>query len=70
MECAKLKGAIVGHGRTVKETAESLNISQSAFYRKLHGKTEFRRDEINKIVDFLGLTDEETLGIFFADKVS
>lgn len=50
------------------ELCKELHISRSAFYRKCNGISEFTREEIQKIVDFLGL--ESPMGIFFVDKVS
>jgi len=45
-----------------------LNISKSAFYRKINGSSEFTQSEIQKIVDFLNL--DSPVGIFFREKVS
>ena len=48
----------------------ALNISKSAFYRKMNGHTEFTRGELEKLVQILGLTAEEVNSIFFTDEVS
>lgn len=70
MKSAKLKGAIFGHGKTISEVAEALDLSYSAFYRRLYGEMEFSRAEINRLTDFLGLSVEEMMDIFFDSKVS
>lgn len=66
----KLKGAIFVHGKNISETAEALKMSKSAFYRRLYGKVEFDREEMNQLSNFLGLSDAEVLAIFFGKEVS
>lgn len=53
---------------TVDDLCLKLDISRSAFYRKMNGTSEFTRSEIQGIVDCLEL--ESPKDIFFADKVS
>lgn len=66
----KLKGAIFVHGKNISGTAEALKMSKSAFYRRLYGKVEFDREEMNQLSNFLGLSDAEVLAIFFGKEVS
>ncbi len=65
-----LKSQIVLHDKKISEVAEILNISKSAFYRKLKGKTEFTRQEIEILIKCLGLSIEMAMEIFFNEKVS
>ena len=53
---------------SVERLCKEIGISRSAFYRKVHGKSEFTIGEINRIVDILDL--KSPMGIFFAEKVS
>ncbi len=53
---------------SVDELCAYIGISKSAFYKKLNGKSEFTRGEIEKICQRLDLTSP--VEIFFADKVS
>lgn len=51
-----------------QEMCDRLNISRSAFYRKVNGISEFTQSEIQSIVDILDL--KSPMGIFFEEKVS
>lgn len=53
----KLKGV------TVDTLCKEIGISRSSFYRKCNGVSNFTQNEIQKIVDFLGL--KSPMGIFF-----
>ena len=55
MDYNKLREEMRKKGISVNDMCRELNMSRSAFYRKSHGKTEFTRSEIEKIVDFLGI---------------
>lgn len=48
-----------------KELQNAIGISRSAFYRKMCGEVELSREEIEKIIKFLGLTEEQVMSIFF-----
>lgn len=48
-----------------KDVVKALSISKSAYYRKKNGQSEFTRSEINACIDFLKLTPDETMDIFF-----
>jgi plasmid maintenance system antidote protein VapI len=49
----------------IDNMCKMLGISRSAFYRKCNGKSEFTLNEIQKIVDFLGL--DSPMEIFFTN---
>ncbi|WP_373232131.1 BetR domain protein [Cohnella sp.] len=55
--------------RKLKEN-QGLNLSKSAFYRKLKGKCEFDRREILAISKELKIGPEKMMSIFFNEKVS
>lgn len=65
-----LKSQIVLTGKTIKDISEVLNISKSAMYRKMHGKSEFTRLEISKLIDYLSISHDKAMEIFFDEKVS
>lgn len=50
---SKLKGKRVEKGLTQKKMAELLNIETATYTRKEKGTTQFRLDEINKILEIL-----------------
>ena len=67
----KLIVKIKEQGKTIQQMAAEVGISLTAMSRKINGKTQFTREEIEKIADLLELTNEELLAIFFSDaKVS
>jgi len=50
--------------------SEALQLPQSAISARINGKTEFRQNEINAIRLRWGLSDAETVDVFFTDEVS
>ena len=70
MDTAKLRYYISVRGKTVNSYGDALGISKAALYRKMNRKTEFTREEIQKTIIFLKLSDVETMEIFFTQKVS
>ena len=68
MDYDKLREEMNKKGVSVNDMCRELNMSRSAFYRKSHGKTEFTRSEIERIVDYLGIGSP--VQIFFAKEVS
>jgi plasmid maintenance system antidote protein VapI len=51
---------------SIDSLAEHLNISRQTLSMKISGKSEFKRDEIDKIIARYNLTPEETHEIFFS----
>lgn len=51
-------------GYKVKEMAQEMCISRSAFYRKCNGNSEFTLKEIQQIMDLLQL--DTPMGVFFS----
>lgn len=70
MDANRLRYYIADRGKTVTDVENALGISRTALYRKMNQKSEFTRDEIQGLITFLGLSNEETMSIFFTDKVS
>lgn len=68
MDKYKLLYEMKKKGISVNQLCKALNISKSAFYRKCNGTSEFTRNEIQQIVDYVGL--DSPMGIFFKEKVS
>lgn len=65
MNLAKLKGVLVEKGGTYADMAEVLGISKTTVVNKLSGRSDFDINEANKIANWLGLSTEERLDIFF-----
>lgn len=70
MNTVLLKSQIVLHNKKMMDVANKLQISKSALYRKLKGNTEFTRSEIETLINYLGLSVETAMEIFFNEKVS
>lgn len=70
MDKYKLEYHMKIKGITRKELCKALNISDTAFYRKCNGDSEFTRDEIARIAEILELSGKDILSIFFVEKVS
>lgn len=70
MNSKLLKAQIIMCGKKMNDVAKELGISKTAFYRKLKGETEFTRHEIEVIINYLGLTIEKAVDIFFSEKVA
>lgn len=67
MNSDMLLGKIKEKRLTQEKVSKAIGISLSALRRKIEGKTEFTREEINKICKLLEVSDEDLLAIFFND---
>ena len=57
----------VARAKQTKATVSAhLGIDPATLYRKSTGASEFTRDEIQKLKEFLNLSDEEAMRVFFA----
>jgi len=65
---SRLKAQIILKNYTIKQIAKYLGISASTFYKKLNGKSDFTRGEIERLITILDITDP--MGIFFNVKVT
>lgn len=70
MNRLELNAAIARAGMTQQQLAEKLGISMVQMSRKMNGVSDFWRHEINSMRHILHLSDDDTVRIFFTDKVS
>lgn len=70
MNINALKAKMVFNEISAETLCERIGISQSSFYRKLNGTSEFTQGEISAIAGELKLTRDDVFTIFFADEVS
>lgn len=61
---AEFRAACARSGKTKKEVAEILGISEVTLWRKLNRGGDFTREEINKLIDGLAINDP--VDVFFA----
>lgn len=56
--------------KTLYETAVFMQISEATLHRKMNGTSDFTRDEIQRLKQFLSLSDKESMQVFFAEKLT
>lgn len=64
MDRAELRAEIARKELTYRSIATNLNISDTAFYNKLCGKTEFKESEIRKLIEILEMSADTVNRIF------
>lgn len=62
----KFKYIVSKNGFTLENVANMLGINQSTLYRKMHGYSDFTRNEITILREKLHLSFNDTEEIFFA----
>ncbi|MEG0133067.1 MAG: XRE family transcriptional regulator [Clostridium sp.] len=70
MNATLLKSQIVLNDKKILDVAKQLKISRSALYRKLNSETEFTRHEIEVLINYLNLSVDIAMEIFFNEKVA
>ena len=67
MDRYKLEYELKSRHITVAQLCKAIDMSRSAYFRKLNGTSDFTVTEVRKICDYLGVTP---MGIFFTFEVS
>lgn len=70
MNTRALEAQMVLAGVRVPDLCAAIGISESAFYRKKAGVSEFTQSEIAAIAKACGMSKDTILTVFFADEVS
>lgn len=55
--------------KSKKDLAELLGVSMQTIYNKINNVVDFKTQEVKAITEFLQLTQEEMMAIFFAGNV-
>lgn len=67
----KLKEKIKQSGLDMSQIAKAIGINRATLYRKMDSNgMKFTIGEIQKLIDVLGLSDEEAIEIFFDKEVA
>lgn len=66
----RFREKLVGAGLTIERLAEIIGINQATLYRKIAGKSEFTRIEMQIVQKALHLSREDLCSIFFADELA
>ena len=61
---------IAKKGKSIDDAAVVMGINKATLYRKINGKSEFLRDEIQKFCIAFADSEINPMNIFFASKVS
>ena len=61
----RLKAKIIEKGFTVTEVTKAVGMTNTTFWRKCKGISEFTLKEVKAFKDVLSLTDDEVRYIFF-----
>lgn len=64
----RFKAQVVLAGLTMRQVAAELGIDETTLYRKMSGKSDFYRKEIQKLCDLLKI--EDPAAVFFAEKLT
>lgn len=64
----RFKAQCVLKNMTLRDVAKELGINESTLYRKIQRDGDFTRDEINKLIMILDISNPEV--IFFTDKLA
>lgn len=65
MNSALLKSKRVAKGLLQDDVAKNLNITVASYSNKENSINEFKRSEIKKLIDLLGLSETDVTEIFF-----
>lgn len=68
IDTLKLNQSIQSSGLQKKFIAEKLELSRQSFSSKLHGKTEFRLQEVSVLCDLLNISPQLRDDIFFPER--
>lgn len=63
----EFKAEVVRRDKTLEDVARAIGIDIATLHRKINGASDFYRSEIEKIIKYLNLSNEDVLRIFFAD---
>lgn len=70
MDVKELKAQMIRKDKTVDQLCAAIGISRTSWFRKVGGDSQFTQEELRGLRNELGLNDEQTIEIFFSDKVS
>ena len=63
----KLKKFMIDMDLSAEDIKKVLDISKSAFYRKINGDSQFTLGEVRKIADTYDMSSEQVKDIFFSN---
>lgn len=70
MDVKELKAQMIRKDKSVDQLCAAIGISRTSWFRKVGGDSQFTQEELHRLRNELELNDEQTIMIFFNDKVS
>lgn len=70
MNKLKLKAAMALEDMTADKVCAEIGISNTAWWRKVSGRSQFTQGEISRLRDVLNLSADQTMEIFFDHEMS
>lgn len=64
------ESAMARKGKTLGDIATALGLNRCTIYKKVSQKSDFTREEVQKIKEYLDIPVEEMNAIFFAEEVA
>lgn len=64
----KFRAILILSGKSISDVAKYLGINEATLYRKMNGTSDFYRNEIQLLCDYLNI--ENPKEIFFAEKLT
>lgn len=66
----ELKVEMLRHGDDAKALSKALGVTEATMSHKINGETEWKVDQIHKVIKRYELPAERTMEIFFAESMS
>lgn len=69
-DAKKFRIILMQRDKSISDIASLMGVNITTVYRKINGRSDFYRDEIQLISDYLRLSTEEKEEIFFAKNIT
>ncbi len=66
----KFKYFVIKNGTNLEKTAKAINVTYSTLRRKMTGESDFTREEVQTLRDYLQMSPSDVEEVFFAHKLA
>lgn len=67
---SKFKYFVIKNGSNLTTTAKAINVTYSTLRRKMTGESDFTREEVQALRDYLKMSPSDVEEVFFARKLT
>lgn len=67
---SKFKYFVIKNGSNLTNTAKAINVTYSTLRRKMTGESDFTREEVQTLRDYLKMSPTDVEEVFFAHKLA